>query len=168
MSLERLWAGWRSEYMDGVANVPSDGKPGDGCVMCRLAAANPDEALIVARDDRVFAVLNAYPYTSGHLMVAPLRHVAELDALNPSESKSLMEMTQQATTAIRAAYHPDGQNLGANIGRAGGAGVPGHVHLHVLPRWAGDTNFLTTVAEARVLPEALTQSWAKLRAAWPT
>lgn len=167
MSLERLWAGWRSEYVDGVANAPSDEQPGDGCVMCRLAAADPDEALVVTRDEHAFAVLNAYPYTSGHLMVAPLRHVAELDALTADEAGSVMAMTQRATTAIRTAYCPDGQNFGANIGRAAGAGVPGHLHVHVLPRWAGDTNFLTSVAEARVLPETLTGSWERLRAAWP-
>jgi diadenosine tetraphosphate (Ap4A) HIT family hydrolase len=137
-------------------------------VLCRLVAADPDEALVVVADEHVFVVMNAYPYTSGHLMVAPRRHLAELDELTEVEASSLMRMTQHATTAIRAAYRPDGQNVGANIGRAAGAGVPGHLHLHVLPRWSGDTNFLTSVAEARVLPEALTRSWEKVRAAWPS
>ncbi len=120
------------------------------------------------RDEATFAVLNAYPYTSGHVMVAPVRHEAELDGLDDAEARSLMAMMQRATTAVRAAYTPEGMNVGLNIGRAGGAGVPGHLHVHVLPRWAGDTNFMTSVAETRVLPEPLAATLEKLRAAWPS
>ena len=163
MTLDRLWAGWRSSYIDEVATQrPVEGE----CLFCRLLQADPEEALVIARDDHVFAVLNAYPYTSGHLMIAPVRHEATLSGLSPHEASALMAMTQQATVALERAYSPDGMNVGANLGRAAGAGIPGHVHMHALPRWVGDTNFMTTVAEARVLPEPLTVTWEKLRAAW--
>ena len=122
---------------------------------------------MLARDDLVFAVLNAYPYTSGHLMIAPVRHTGALSALSRDEASALMFMAQDATVALERAYTPDGVNVGANLGRAAGAGIPGHVHMHALPRWVGDTNFMTVVAEARVLPEPLSTSWEKLKAAWP-
>jgi ATP adenylyltransferase len=165
MGLDRLWAGWRASYIDEVATqrVPED----DDCLFERLAAADPIEALVLARDDRAFAVMNAYPYTSGHLMVAPICHAATLAELSREDAAAVMALTQDATAAIDAAYSPHGINVGVNIGRAAGAGIPGHVHVHVLPRWDGDTNFMTAVAEARVLPEPLSASYDKLRAAWP-
>ncbi|MFN8035933.1 MAG: HIT domain-containing protein [Acidimicrobiia bacterium] len=166
MSLDRLWAGWRTSYIETIATQEPSHEP-EGCVLCRLADANDPEGLILERNDLTFAVMNAYPYTSGHLMVSPVRHVAALEELSPEEATELMAMLQRATTAVRAAYDPDGMNVGINVGRGGGAGVPGHLHVHVLPRWAGDTNFMTAVAEVRVLPEALTRSWEKLQAAWP-
>jgi diadenosine tetraphosphate (Ap4A) HIT family hydrolase len=132
-----------------------------------LASAPDDESLVVARDELVFAVMNAYPYASGHLMIAPFRHEAELENLKGDEATAVMTMTQHAVSALKSAYTPDGINAGLNLGRPAGAGVPGHVHLHVLPRWTGDTNFMTTVAETRVLPEDLRTSWEKVRAAWP-
>lgn len=163
MTLDRLWAGWRATYIADVVSAP----PPAECLFCHLAAAPPDEALVVTRDRLTFAVLNAYPYTSGHLMVAPIRHEGELDRLDRDEANAVMAMTQQATTAVRAAFAPHGMNVGVNIGRAGGAGVPGHLHVHVVPRWDGDTNFMTAVAETRVLPESLSTTLEKLRAAWP-
>lgn len=163
MTLDRLWAGWRSTYIDGVVATP----PADECLFCSLSLAPPDEAQLVARDETMFAVLNAYPYTSGHVMVAPLRHEADLDGLDVDEANALIAMTQHATTAVRTAYSPDGINVGMNLGRAAGAGIPGHLHVHVLPRWSGDTNFMTSVAEARVLPEPLATTLEKLRSAWP-
>src|SRR6266540_6100406 len=165
MSLERLWAGWRAAYVASAAMTPSTGP--DDCLFCALAAAPDGESLVAARDDLAFAVMNAFPYTSGHLMIAPLRHEAELEDLKPDEATAVMTLTQQAVAALKAAYTPDGINVGVNLGRPAGAGVPGHVHLHALPRWNGDTNFMTTVAETRVLPEDLRTSWEKLRAAWP-
>jgi ATP adenylyltransferase len=152
-------------YVAGAASTPWTGA--DECLFCGLAAADPEEALVVARDELVFAVMNGFPYTSGHLMVAPLRHEADLEDLEPDEATAMMTTTRDAVVALKGAYTPDGINLGVNIGRAAGAGVPGHVHLHALPRWSADTNFMTTVAEARVLPEDLRTSWEKLRAAWP-
>ncbi len=115
----------------------------------------------------VAAILNAYPYTSGHLMVMPTRHVGEIEDLYPGEFEAVWDGVRAAVRALKVAYHPDGLNLGANLGRSAGAGIPDHVHLHVLPRWQGDTNFMTAVADTRVLPEALSVSAAKVRAAWP-
>jgi diadenosine tetraphosphate (Ap4A) HIT family hydrolase len=167
VSLERLWAGWRSTYIDDVATQPAPADGPDDCLFERLAAAPDDDALVLARNEHAFAVMNAYPYTSGHLMVAPLRHESTLEGLSRDEAAALMALVQDANVAVVAAYRPDGINVGANIGRGAGAGIPGHVHMHVLPRWAGDTNFMTAVAEARVLPEPLTRSFEKLRAEWP-
>ena len=166
MTLERLWAGWRAAYVSSAAMTPSTGE--HDCLFCALAAAPDKDALVVARDDLAFAVMNAYPYTSGHLMVAPLRHEAELEDLKPDEASAVMSLTQHAVAALKAAYTPDGINVGVNLGRPAGAGVPGHVHLHALPRWDGDTNFMTTVAETRVLPEDLRTSWEKVRSSWPS
>jgi ATP adenylyltransferase len=168
-ALGRLWAGWRSEYIEGVTNpaAPPDGD----CVFCAILSSglSDEETHIVWRHPggTAFAILNAYPYTSGHLMVMPIRHVGELEGLDGSESAGLWEGVRQSVVAIKAAYRPDGLNTGANLGRAAGAGVPGHLHVHVLPRWRGDTNFMTSVAESRVLPETLSASARKLRAAWP-
>jgi diadenosine tetraphosphate (Ap4A) HIT family hydrolase len=166
MALDRIWAGWRASYIDGVAHQPEP-TSADGCLFERLAAAPSVDALVLARNEHAFAVMNAYPYTSGHLMVAPLRHESSLAGLSRDEAAAVMALVQDANVAVVAAFRPDGINVGANIGRAAGAGVPGHVHVHVLPRWAGDTNFMTTVAEARVLPESLTVSYEKLAAGWP-
>lgn len=167
MSLERLWAGWRQEY---VASATADERAGGdgGCVFCRIADSGPPSADngIVHRDDLVFVVLNAYPYASGHLLVLPLRHVSDLEELTAEESASLWAATRAAASAIAAAYEPDGLNLGANLGRAAGAGIPRHLHLHAVPRWSGDTNFMTAVSETRVLPERFDRSWERLRAAW--
>lgn len=163
MSLERIWAGWRTRYVTDTAQQP----PGDECVFCALAGEPDDDAQVLVRDDLVFAVLNIYPYTSGHLMVAPLRHEGFLDQLTDDEANAVTAMTRQAITALRIAYQPEGMNVGINMGRAGGAGVPGHLHVHVLPRWAGDTNFMTSIAETRVLPEALSATRERLLEAWP-
>jgi ATP adenylyltransferase len=168
VSLERLWAGWRATYIDGVATQPEPTGGAEECLFERLAAVTPDDdGLVLARNEHAFAVMNAYPYTSGHLMVAPLRHESTLAGLSRDEAAAVMALVQDANVAVLAAYRPDGINVGANIGRAAGAGIPGHVHMHVLPRWTGDTNFMTAVAEARVLPEPLTRSYEKLRAEWP-
>lgn len=166
MSLDRLWAGWRAAYVTDTATTSPGGH--SECLFCELAKAPDEEGFVVARNELTFAVLNAFPYTSGHLMVAPVRHEAELEGLERDEATSIMETTQQAVRALKAAYTPDGVNVGVNLGRVAGAGVPGHVHFHVLPRWNGDTNFMTTVAETRVLPEDLHTSWEKVRAAWPS
>ncbi|MDQ3898404.1 MAG: HIT domain-containing protein [Actinomycetota bacterium] len=162
MSLERLWAGWRSEYVEGAATA-------EGCVFCRILASDEsDEATyVVRRDERCAVVLNAYPYTSGHLMVMPLRHVAELEELEPDEALGLWRELADAVRALKAAYAPDGLNVGANLGRSAGAGIPGHFHMHCVPRWNGDTNFMTTLAETRTLPEALPATYEKIRKAWP-
>jgi len=162
VSLERLWAGWRGEY------VATAGDPSTACVFCGiLASGEPDDAtFILWRGEKVFAILNAFPYTSGHLMVMPLRHVADVEELDDDETVELWRGVSRAVVAVKAAYGPEGMNVGMNLGRAGGAGVPGHLHVHVVPRWNGDTNFMTTLAETRVLPESLGTTAAKLREAW--
>jgi ATP adenylyltransferase len=153
-----------------VAGADADVTPdvGEGsCLFCRIFAMPPADAQLIHRSDRACALLNAYPYTSGHLLVAPLRHLADLESLEPDEATELMTMVRSASIALEVAYRPDGINVGINMGRAAGAGVPGHLHVHVLPRWFGDTNFMTTVAEARVLPESLARTLERLRGAWP-
>jgi ATP adenylyltransferase len=167
--LDRLWAGWRSDYVSGLTDDDiEDAEYAESCVLCRLAAATDDEeALVLERTDLTFTVMNLYPYGSGHLMVAPLRHVATVELLEDDETVALARAQTRAVRAIRDAYGPDGLNLGANLGRAAGAGVPGHLHVHVLPRWSGDTNFMTAVAETRVLPERLDVGYQKLRKHWP-
>ena len=162
MTLDRLWAGWRGEYM-AVA-----GDPDIACVFCRiLESGEPDETThVVWRGEHVFAILNAYPYTSGHLMVMPIRHVGDLDELTADEATELWAVLPVAIAAQRGAYSPEGINVGINLGRAAGAGVLGHLHVHAVPRWLGDSNFMTTVAETRVLPESLADTAEKIRKAW--
>jgi len=167
MSLERLWAGWRSEYVkDATAQNRSLGE--HGCVFCELLsqAPGPDNGVVV-RGERAAVVLNAFPYGSGHLLILPLRHESSLGDLDEAEATELWAMARRAVAAVESAYGPDGVNLGANLGEAAGAGIPAHLHLHVLPRWSGDTNFMTSIAETRVLPESLSETWTRVRAAWP-
>lgn len=184
MSLEILWAGWRNAYVQSHADVEGtpggspdpastpDPDPGDdpaACVFCRLAASGPPSAGngVLWADEVVFCVLNAYPYAPGHFMVLPRRHVGTLGGLSEEEGLGMWRGLRAGVAALEAAYRPDGINIGANLGRAAGAGIPRHVHLHALPRWSGDTNFMTSVASARVMPEDLVTSWERLVAAWP-
>jgi ATP adenylyltransferase len=173
VTLENLWAGWRHEYIqEATERERSSGSTHDAskCVFCRLADSGPPSAenLVVWRGETVFVVMNAYPYASGHVLILPLRHVSGLGDLTVAESSELWQATQAAVAAIEAAYNPDGLNMGANLGRAAGAGLPSHVHLHVLPRWSGDTNFMTSIAGTRVMPETLELAWKKLHGAWPS
>jgi ATP adenylyltransferase len=171
VNLDQLWAGWRSEYIiEATARERSDGTQHDAehCVFCRLSASGEPsiDNLVVWRGDWSFVVLNAYPYASGHVLVLPLRHVGDLGELSELESAELWSATRLAVGAIERAYGPDGLNVGANLGRAGGAGIPAHLHLHVLPRWSGDTNFMTSIAGTRVMPETLQITWKRLSGAW--
>ena len=171
MTLQQLWAGWRLEYIESAtaAERAGEGEGPDGCVFCRLAASGPPSAAngVVWRDESVFVVLNLYPYASGHLLILPIRHVGDLGELTAEESAGLWTATRKAVGAVGGAYDPDGVNMGANLGRAAGAGIPGHLHLHVVPRWSGDTNFMTSIAGVRVLPQSLEDSWSALRSSWP-
>jgi diadenosine tetraphosphate (Ap4A) HIT family hydrolase len=164
--MDRLWAGWRSAY---VAAAGNGALAGSGSVFRRILESGlPDsETHIVWRGSVTFAILNAYPYTSGHMLLMPYREVGELEDLTDDESGELWSAVRSAVVAVKRAYHPHGVNVGANLGEAAGAGVPSHVHLHVLPRWNADSNFMTSVAEVRVLPETLGDSWRRLRHAWP-
>lgn len=178
MSLETLWAGWRSDYVNSVGTVPQESPgpveehgPADDparCVFCRIAASGPPSADngVLWVGSETFVVLNAYPYASGHLMVLPLRHVGSIGDLTADEGAELWSATRLAVSALETALAPEGINLGANLGQAAGAGIPRHLHMHAVPRWLGDTNFMTAVAGTRVLPETLAVTWERLRAAW--
>jgi ATP adenylyltransferase len=155
--VRQLWAPWRLEYV-----AKADGQP--GCVFCRAASSSDEEGLVVARGEHAFVLLNKFPYASGHLLVAPSRHVGELPELDPDEAAEVHALAVDALAALRATYRPDGFNLGWNLGRIAGAGVVGHVHQHVVPRWSGDTNFMPVLGNTKVLPEALDQTWARLKA----
>jgi len=167
--VEHLWAGWRSHYIRSEGE-DRDKEIRDGMTLFEriLHSGLPDdETFILWRGAHSFALLNAYPYTSGHVMVLPQRGVPLLSDLSADEHAELWEGVRMATEAIAAAYEPQGMNVGANLGRGAGAGFPDHLHVHVLPRWEGDTNFMTSVANVRVLPEALADSWLRIRDAWP-
>ncbi len=177
-ALGRLDASWRGEYITrATAEQDADVAAGMNvtdearCVFCRIfnssrTGTSDESNLIVHRGVDAVVILNAYPYTSGHLMVMPTRHVGSLSELTDAEHTEVWELVRHATGAITRAYNPGGMNVGANVGSAAGAGIPGHLHVHALPRWDGDTNFMTAIAETRVVPEALATTWSKLRAAW--
>lgn len=158
--MERLWSPWRSQYIaSGV-----DSQSGE-CVFCRIAAEPDQDAtnFVLHRGEHAFVVLNLYPYITGHLMVVPYLHTSELDAVAKEITDEMMDLTKRGQTVLREVYSPSGFNLGMNLGIAAGAGIADHLHIHLLPRWVGDTNFMTAVGETRVLPEALEITYAKLR-----
>jgi ATP adenylyltransferase len=167
--LDHLWAGWRIPYIEaGDGERSRHGAPGQTLFEGIERSGLPDEQTYVLwRGDTCFALLNAFPYTNGHLMVLPKRGEPDLDGLTETEAAELWAGVRAAVTAVKAAYRCTGVNVGINLGPGSGAGVPDHLHVHVLPRWDADTNFMTTVANVRVLPESLEDSWRKLRAAWP-
>jgi ATP adenylyltransferase len=157
--MDYLWTPWRYRYI-------ADAKKDDHCIFCDALAANDDpKTLIVLRGSKNFVILNRYPYTSGHVMVVPYEHIADFAATDPDTLAEMMRLSQLVQTALANTYHPEGYNLGMNLGRAAGAGVTGHLHLHVLPRWGGDANFMTVTAETRVEPEELSTTFERLRKA---
>ncbi len=156
--MDYLWSPWRYHYIAGP-------KTERECVFCAIAAASDDEAnLIVHRARFNFLVLNRYPYSTGHLMIVPYAHVAALSETDEESALEMMRLMRRAENVLGKVYHPEGLNMGINLGASAGAGVAGHLHMHVVPRWPGDANFMTTVAETRVLPEDLNTSYEKLRA----
>ena len=158
--MDRLWSPWRYRYV-------STASPSDQCIFCAKEAEHRDEEnLILHRGQHNYVLLNLYPYTTGHLMVAPYAHIANLEDLPDHTATELMQLTQAAVRHIRAVYRPQGLNAGLNLGECAGAGVAGHLHMHVLPRWAGDANFMTAIGETRVMPEELGETWRRLRAAF--
>ena len=166
--IQRLWAGWRIPYIEEGGAQGIDRPDGLTLFEAILRSGLPDEeTYILWRGRHCFALLNAFPYTNGHLMVLPQRGVARLDELTADEFNELWAGVRAAVAALEAAYHPDGVNVGLNLGEGAGAGVPDHLHVHVLPRWKGDTNFTVTVAETKVLPEALDASWSRVSRSWP-
>lgn len=157
--MDYLWTPWRYAYIKD-ADKPS------ACVFCELPKEKDDrKALIVQRATHCYVVLNAFPYTSGHTMIVPYQHLDSLGPLGREAADEMMALAQRLEAALREVYRPEGINLGMNIGKAAGAGIAGHIHMHVLPRWTADANFMTTVAETRVLPEDLPTTWERLRKA---
>jgi ATP adenylyltransferase len=159
--VDRLWSPWRMQYIESAQATEEP----ERCIFCEKPAAEDDEgAYILARARRAFAILNTFPYNPGHLMVAPFRHVGDYVELESEESADCDALLKRSVEALRKASGPDGFNVGMNLGRVAGAGIPGHVHWHVVPRWNGDTNFMSVVGETRVLPELLAETYSKLKA----
>jgi ATP adenylyltransferase len=158
---KQLWAPWRLEYV-GSADEQ------EGCIFCLALAGDDEEGLVVHRGRSAFVILNRFPYATGHLMVAPIRHTGELADLEDEELVEVHRLATSGLGALAETYGPQGYNLGWNLGRIAGAGVLDHVHLHVVPRWAGDTNFMPVLADVKVLPEHLADSRRKLAEAWPS
>jgi ATP adenylyltransferase len=154
-----LWAPWRLEYVTHADEQ-------SGCVFCAEAAGEVEDSLVVRRGDRAFAVLNKFPYSSGHLLIAPFAHVGELAEVGEEAALEVHRLALGAIEALRSVYEPDGFNLGWNLGRVAGAGIADHVHLHVVPRWSGDTSFMPVLGDVKVLPEHLHATRERLAAAW--
>lgn len=158
--MKQIWSPWRMEYI-------MDHAPMKDCIFCQAVLEADDAAnLVLFRGERAFVILNRYPYTSGHLMIVPYDHFPSITDLEPATRTEMMELLCRAEEVVGHVYHPDGFNLGANIGDVAGAGVPGHVHFHVVPRWAADANFMTSIGETRVLPEDLGRTFQRLKDGW--
>jgi len=152
-----LWAPWRIKYILGKK---------EGCIFCDKVKENKDrENYILLRGKNAFVILNTFPYNNGHLMVAPYKHVPDLDGLEESELAELMRLVKTCTQILKKALKPEGFNIGANLGKASGAGVEGHIHIHIVPRWEGDTSFISTVGDTKIIPESLDDTYGKLLAA---
>ena len=158
--MDVLWSPWRYDYITGSGA----GKP-TGCVFCEIQknSASDEENFILKRAEFNFVILNIYPYTSGHLMVIPYKHLGDLSAADKQTTDEMMDLTKQAQSALAEVYRPEGLNLGMNLGKAAGAGVADHFHMHILPRWVGDVNFMTAIGQTRTLPETLRDTYDKLR-----
>ncbi len=155
--MERLWSPWRMEYIEAAKDDP------DGCIFCDLPAKGDDAAtLILSRGERAFVLMNSFPYNPGHLMVAPFRHAGDFEELHDDELADIDALLKRSLRALREEMEPQGFNIGMNLGRVAGAGIPDHVHWHVVPRWNGDTNFMPVVGQTRVLPELLEETYRKL------
>ncbi len=157
--MHRLWAPWRLEYVQGADEL-------EGCVFCRAAEGDDEEHLVVHRGERAFVLLNKFPYASGHLLVAPYRHGVNFGELDDAEASEVHRLGAEGLEALGTVYAPEGFNLGWNVGRIAGAGIVDHAHMHVVPRWGGDTNFMPVLADVRVIPEHLVETRRKLAGAW--
>lgn len=159
--MEMIYAPWRAQYILGG----EDNKK-EGCFLCEYPKGDDESRLIIARGKACFVIMNKYPYNPGHLMVAPYRHTADFSGLTSEEVTEMMALAQKSQMALTDAMMPQGFNLGMNLGKIAGAGVDDHLHLHIVPRWAGDTNFMPVLGEVRVISEALNQAWKRIVAAW--
>ena len=157
--MDYLWTPWRYHYVTG-------GESSTECVFCRAALSDDRESLIVHRGEHCFVILNRFPYTNGHVMIVPFEHASTLEGISDDAMVEMIRLARRTEKHLRELYRPDGMNMGLNIGRSAGAGVADHIHMHLLPRWFGDTNFMTVTAESRVLPEELPVTWERLRKAF--
>lgn len=158
--MDYLWTPWRYQYISNAS------KSSSACIFCEAISANDDvKMLVVFRGNKNYVILNRYPYTSGHVMIVPYQHVSDFAGADADTMCEMIQIAQRVQDALKNAYHPEGYNLGMNLGRAAGAGVTGHLHLHVLPRWCGDSNFMTVTGETRVEPEDLATTYKKLQTA---
>ncbi len=161
--MNHLWTPWRMPYLQNPSPAVEN-----GCIFCRKAQSRDDAAEhVLFRGQHVYVTLNLYPYNNGHLMIVPYRHTADLADLEPDALAELMIVTRQAVEVLGRAYRPQGFNIGLNLGTAAGAGIAEHIHQHVVPRWAGDTNYLTVVAQTRTIPEWIDDTYRRLRELWP-
>jgi ATP adenylyltransferase len=159
--VDRLWTPWRRAFVEGAADTRSYN---DECFLCAAPAQHDDTAnLIVMRSKSVFVLLNLYPYNTGHLLIVPYIHEGDLARLDPDIASEMMAITQRSVDVVHQVYKPDGFNVGMNLGKSAGAGVPDHLHIHLVPRWNGDTNFMPIVADTKVLPESLSETYARLQ-----
>lgn len=156
--MDYLWTPWRYSYVSG-ANPPPE------CIFCDAPKHSDEQSRIVYRGANCYIILNTFPYTNGHVMIVPYAHLDELQKLPAESAQEMMGLSQRMEGVLRSLYHPDGINLGMNLGKAAGAGVAGHVHMHILPRWVADANFVSVIGETRVLPEALELTWERIRGA---
>jgi len=156
--MDYLWTPWRYAYVSSAGHESS-------CVFCNAPRQSDEEARIVCRAKHCYVILNTFPYTNGHVMVVPYQHLDEVHKLGSEAANEMMLLTQRMEVVLRTLYRPDGINLGMNLGKAAGAGVAGHIHMHILPRWVADANFVSVIGETRVLPEALDVTWERVRAA---
>jgi ATP adenylyltransferase len=159
--MDHLWTPWRYSYVTGADLI-------SGCIFCDAPKQDDKQARIVHRGTYCYVILNTYPYTNGHVMVVPYAHLDELQRLPADAAQEMMALTQKMETVLRKLYVPDGINLGMNIGKSAGAGVAGHIHMHILPRWVADANFISVIGETRVLPETLEVTWERIRSAFST
>ncbi|PYX31744.1 MAG: HIT family hydrolase [Acidobacteria bacterium] len=156
--MDHLWTPWRYAYV-------SDAAPATGCIFCDAPKQADEESFIVHRGKNCYVILNTFPYTNGHVMIVPYAHLDELHKLPLAAAQEMMTLTQEMEVVLRDLYRPDGINLGMNLGKAAGAGIAGHIHMHILPRWIADANFVSVIGETRVLPETLNVTWARVRKA---
>ncbi len=164
--MDVLWSPWRYDYIKSDKN--EDAIESTGCVFCDIlkSSASDEEKFILHRAEHNFIILNIYPYISGHIMVVPYKHIADIDKSSKQESDELMDLTKKCQSIIRSTYYPQGLNIGMNLGKAAGAGVAEHLHMHILPRWVGDANFMTAIGETRTIPESLQTTYEKLKDAF--
>ena len=165
--MKPLWAPWRSDYVNKFGKTDKESPDEKECVFCSAIKTKEDhERFIIHRGENAFVILNLYPYSNGHLLVIPYLHVCDLNALDNKTHHEIMDLIVKGQDVLKQVYHPQGINIGANIGAAAGAGIDQHLHFHILPRWLADVNFMTAVGNTRVIPESLEETWEKIRSAW--